>query len=634
MTKSEIQYKPDFLTKCLGVIQRQHVHKNSQLFEEPGNLIGFTYVTELKQGASFGEKGLDDGTPRTATILCSSDCEFACLLKADYDKLLKEVNKEKMEKINDFFYSIVFKNSITRALINSIGGDFSKNVLRLTKGKYLFSQGSLDSNVYVIKSGMILIEYMVETEDRFLGNPVGGLKVVKVLHGIYKVLEGEILGEECLFDDLPKKVSAKVISNDAELLWTTKQTLRNYVVHSTILEDFFKSLVKVKSELRDNRIKKLCGEETANSNDNRSKIQGVGLNNLLQVLDQSIGIKTKKSPVFYLPKTQKYKEAKASNFDEIQRLHYNPQAEFMRREYPQRGGKFPLLKDCEEVLLSSIGDKECVPGQKQSSELALMDSQIFVRNHKLTQDLWNSRRNLIKQRGYGRVEKKQQDIASQTGDEKSRMWSLTRRANSEVLDDRKPGDGGFGVRPRTIYHNSSALSCQDFVRGDMLVPTPKKVLLSFDGDDYDNRATGKRGANKDGPLFVYNARSVSPQAIRPSPFQRNTKTTRCLESTEESTFDVPNKALRKLLFPKISDCLRSKKLEKTLEFINKKREVYGRNSQTDLLMLVKSANTTTETSEVHSLELEEVAKRDKPNLSRLKASSIMLMTPESSSYKP
>lgn len=634
VTKTEILYRPEFMTKSLGPLQRHFIDPRSQLFEEPGNLIGFTFVTELKQGASFGEKGLDEGTPRTATILCSSDCEFACLLKADYDQLLKEVNKEKMEKINDFFYSLVFKNSITRALVNSIGGDFSKNVLRMKKGQYLFCQGSLDQNVYVVRSGMILLEYMVETEDRFLDIPVGAKRVTKTVHGIYKVLEGEILGEECLFDELPKKVSARVVSNDAEIMWTTKPTLRNYVVHSTVLEDFFKALVKTKIGVRDTIITNV-----------RAGIASVGLGPPLPVnpvseVHTSEGKKTTKPPVFYLPKTQKYKEVKAMNFEEIRKVHFNPQAEFMRKEYPKRGGKFPLLKDCEQVLQSTMGEEDSVAGGKSRTSAALeMDPKIFEKNYKFTQDILNYRRNLVKQRGYGRVTKKppSPSRAGSTAREDSSgsgLLSPTRRGLSES------GEEPYGARRNLQslvyrqYPNSSIVSSQDFVRGDMWPAiTPKRVLLSLDEEDT-WRATGRKTAGRETGLFSQHCRSMLPQAIRASPFKRhNSKTTRCLDTTDDSTHDIGRNTGSRNLFPKIAECLRSKSLDKTKDFINGRKFEKQKHSIKDLFVVVQSSCFPSENSEAQSVELEDAIQGNRPNLSKLKASSIMLMTPEASTYK-
>ena len=89
----------------------------------------------------FGEKGMDDGTPRTATIVCLTDCDFACLLKKDYDRLLKEITKEQQSKIKDFFYNVVFKSTIPQMTVANLSSDFSKTVTIVNKNQCIFQQG-------------------------------------------------------------------------------------------------------------------------------------------------------------------------------------------------------------------------------------------------------------------------------------------------------------------------------------------------------------------------------------------------------------------------------------------------------------------------------------------------------------
>ena len=45
-------------------------------------------VSEIKAGGSFGELALLYESPRTATIKCNEDCDFAVLQKAEYKEIL------------------------------------------------------------------------------------------------------------------------------------------------------------------------------------------------------------------------------------------------------------------------------------------------------------------------------------------------------------------------------------------------------------------------------------------------------------------------------------------------------------------------------------------------------------------
>ena len=68
----------------------------------------FQEVTILKEGMSFGELALNSGAPRAATILCKTDCHFAVMSKADYEKFLLNTAKKNMQLALDFLKSLPF----------------------------------------------------------------------------------------------------------------------------------------------------------------------------------------------------------------------------------------------------------------------------------------------------------------------------------------------------------------------------------------------------------------------------------------------------------------------------------------------------------------------------------------------
>jgi CRP-like cAMP-binding protein len=60
-------------------------------------------IAKLNQGSVFGEKGLDQNIPRSATCICLEDCHFGVIQKTDYIKVLQEVSRLQTEKNQEFF---------------------------------------------------------------------------------------------------------------------------------------------------------------------------------------------------------------------------------------------------------------------------------------------------------------------------------------------------------------------------------------------------------------------------------------------------------------------------------------------------------------------------------------------------
>ena len=51
----------------------------------------FSEIKKLLPGQSFGELALINDAPRSATVTTTIDCEFAILIKSDYDKVIRKV---------------------------------------------------------------------------------------------------------------------------------------------------------------------------------------------------------------------------------------------------------------------------------------------------------------------------------------------------------------------------------------------------------------------------------------------------------------------------------------------------------------------------------------------------------------
>jgi CRP-like cAMP-binding protein len=58
----------------------------------------YRYIISLGNGAIFGEKGLDDDVPRSATVITSRDSHMALINRKEYRQVLKDIFRLRKEK--------------------------------------------------------------------------------------------------------------------------------------------------------------------------------------------------------------------------------------------------------------------------------------------------------------------------------------------------------------------------------------------------------------------------------------------------------------------------------------------------------------------------------------------------------
>ena len=92
-------------------------------------------VVKLGAGKSFGElaltKDVDDPNrilPRAASVLCSTECTFAVMNKADYQNVLENIDRKRIEKIKSFFAEIPFLRHLPKNTFKSIHLSMHKKV--------------------------------------------------------------------------------------------------------------------------------------------------------------------------------------------------------------------------------------------------------------------------------------------------------------------------------------------------------------------------------------------------------------------------------------------------------------------------------------------------------------------------
>ena len=79
-----------------------------QKLEEFNQLEWFLESYTLDEGRGFGELALQNEDPRTETVHCLTDCYFAKLSHADYQRVVRRVEKKQEEQKIEFFSRLPF----------------------------------------------------------------------------------------------------------------------------------------------------------------------------------------------------------------------------------------------------------------------------------------------------------------------------------------------------------------------------------------------------------------------------------------------------------------------------------------------------------------------------------------------
>jgi hypothetical protein len=90
---NKVYYQEDHLYEETRGLVYFDVKQKEALFDEDTSLLKMKCVAKLPAGTVFGEKGLDENVPRSATCICVTDCHFGVIQKKDYIKVLKEVSR-------------------------------------------------------------------------------------------------------------------------------------------------------------------------------------------------------------------------------------------------------------------------------------------------------------------------------------------------------------------------------------------------------------------------------------------------------------------------------------------------------------------------------------------------------------
>ena len=181
--------------------------------EEGIEIVKLQRVAELRTGTSFGELAIMDDVlkPRSATIICDTDCQLALLDRKRYKKILGSAHRRQFMAQVQFIAEIPIFKSFTDHILKSWIYLFDKKPVYSWK-HVVYKEGESPSEVYIIRSGQIVCTKMVpiapsKFEDRntITLNNVNNKISVTERAPVYKTVKmalldaGQVFGEEEAF---------------------------------------------------------------------------------------------------------------------------------------------------------------------------------------------------------------------------------------------------------------------------------------------------------------------------------------------------------------------------------------------------------------------------------------------------
>ena len=125
-----------------------------------------TEVDELTVGASLGELSLLEKAlkPRAATIFCKEDCHFAVLDKQQYQEILGEAEKHRLEKHMEFLGSTPLFQSWPSHSLKPLVYLFKQQ--KYTHGSIIYNEGEQSTNIFLLREGEVKLTKKIVIKPR------------------------------------------------------------------------------------------------------------------------------------------------------------------------------------------------------------------------------------------------------------------------------------------------------------------------------------------------------------------------------------------------------------------------------------------------------------------------------------
>ena len=200
-------------------------------------------VEYYSRGDSFGELALLHNRPRSASILCTQNCDFGVLEKEDYTRILAKVHECTINKKADFLQSLSMFTGWTRNSLQKLSYYFKERTIK--RKQVLYQAGDPVDKVYFVKAGEVHILQQVKLP--LFSTHLHKYQTTKAQVAILG--KGEWVGCEDILNSKTYSYTCICHSDTADLLVIGKDDFIKRANTEETLKAIWE-LVRVKGELR------------------------------------------------------------------------------------------------------------------------------------------------------------------------------------------------------------------------------------------------------------------------------------------------------------------------------------------------------------------------------------------------
>ena len=216
-------------------------------------LLRYEKANSIVKGGMFGEVALINAKNRNAHCVAMADTELGLLGIKEYDLILKKLQDQEHKFKRTFFERVVLKDQNLWDQAKSLMSYFEKK--KYTRGQHLYKKGEVNQKVYIITEGQVVF-----WDQSFIRGKMDKDVDEHLMTGhrrrfdLLLLKEGEIFGEEHLFDDSASHKAEYSASPEGELVTyeCPKKNLRVACDKLPAIKHFFRQNIKAKMLLLEN----------------------------------------------------------------------------------------------------------------------------------------------------------------------------------------------------------------------------------------------------------------------------------------------------------------------------------------------------------------------------------------------